>query len=101
MDCKVILSSLFLSDLREIVEYLAESAGPEVARRLGNQLLDRALEIGRHPHAGQPARQCPGVRKVLHHAYLIYYEIDEEARTVWILRAWHGARDPKTLRLKS
>ena len=43
MDYKVILSDLFLSDLQEIVEYLAEVAGLETASRIGNELLDRAL----------------------------------------------------------
>ncbi len=99
MDYKVILSDLFISDLKEIVDYLTSRAGMEVAFRVGNELLDCALETGRNPLIGQPVRQRPGARKVLRYSFLIYYDVDEARRTVEILRAWHGARDPKTLRL--
>ena len=98
MDFKVILSDLFLSDLQEIVHYLSEHAGPDTASRIGNELLDRALEAGQKPFLGQPVRQRPGARKVLRYPYLIYYDVNEARQTVEILRVWHGARDPKTLR---
>jgi plasmid stabilization system protein ParE len=97
MDFKVILSDLFVSDLKRIVDYLSDRAGPDVACRIGNELLDRALETGRNPLIGQPVKQRPGVRKVLRYSYLIYYDVDEARRIVEILRAWHGTRDPKTL----
>ena len=32
-------------------------------------------------------------------SYLIYYDVNEPHKTVEVLRAWHGIRDPKTLRL--
>jgi len=99
MDYKVILSDLFLSDLQEIVEYLAEVSGSETASRIGNELLDCALETGQRPFIGQPVKQRPGARKVLRYHYLIYYDVNEPHKTVEVLRAWHGARDPKTLRL--
>jgi plasmid stabilization system protein ParE len=99
MEYKVILSDLFLSDLQEIVEYLAEVSGSETSSRIGNELLDCALEAGKKPFVGQPVKQRPGVRKVLRYHYLIYYDVNEPHKTVEVLRAWHGARDPKTLRL--
>jgi len=99
MDSKVILTDLALCDLREIVDYLEARSGPDIANKVGNTLLDRALEIGCHPQLGHPVAQRPGVRKVLQYSYLIYYEVDEAANTVAILRMWHGARDPKTLRM--
>jgi plasmid stabilization system protein ParE len=99
MDYQVILSDLFLSDLQEIVEYLAEVSGSETASRIGNELLDCALEAGQRPFIGQPVEQRPGARKVLRYHYLIYYDVTEPHKTVEVLRAWHGARDPKTLRL--
>jgi plasmid stabilization system protein ParE len=100
MDYNVILSDLFISDLKEIVDYLAKRAGAEIAGRIGNELLDRALEIGRNPLIGQPVKHRPGARKVLRYSYLIYYDVDEARRSVEILRAWHGTRDPETLRLE-
>ena len=100
MDYKVILSDLFLSDLQEIVEYLGEVSGSEIASRIGNELLDCAVEAGAKPFLGQPVPQRPGARKVLRYHYLIYYDVKETQKTVEVLRIWHGARDPKTLRLR-
>ena len=99
MDFKVILSDRFLSDLKEIVDELSGRAGVEVAQRIGNELLDRAQEAGRNPWIGQAVKKRPGARKFLRYSYLIFYDVDETAKTVGVLRVWHGARDPKTLRL--
>ncbi len=99
MDYQVVLSDFFISDLQEIVDYLVKRADENIASRIGNELLDRALQIGRNPFIGQPVARCPGARKVLLYSYVIYYEVDEAQRIVNVLRAWHGARDPKTLRL--
>jgi plasmid stabilization system protein ParE len=99
MDYEVILSALFLSDLQKIVEYLAEVSGSETASRIGNELLNCALEAGQRPFLGQPVKQRSGARKMLRYHYLIYYDVNEPRKTVEVLRAWHGARDPKTLRL--
>ena len=99
MDYKIVLSGLFLSDLQEIVDYLNETAGAAIASRIGNELLDRALEAGESPFLGTPVKLRPGVRKVMKYSYLIYYDVHETSKTVEMLRVWHGARDPKTLRL--
>ena len=101
MDYKVVLSELFLSDLQEIVDYIAEVAGRETASRIGNELLDRALETNQRPFIGQAVKQRPGARKVLRYPYLIYYDVNEDCKRVEVLRVWHGARDPKTLRLEN
>ena len=99
MDYQVILSQFFIADLKEIVEYLNQQAGREVASRIGNELINRALDLGRNPHVGQIVKQRPGARKILRYSYRIYYDVNEAAHTVEVLRIWHGARDPKTLRL--
>jgi plasmid stabilization system protein ParE len=99
MDYEVILSDFFISDLQEIVEYITGRANGEIASRIGNELVSRALELGRNPFVGQIVKQRPGVRKILRYSYRIYYDVNEERRVVEVLRIWHGARDPKTLRL--
>jgi plasmid stabilization system protein ParE len=99
MDYQVILSDLFISDLEEIVFYLAKRANPEIAARIGNELLDRALEIGRNPFIGQIVKQRSGARKILRYSYRIYYDVNESEQKVEVLRVWHGARNPKSLRL--
>jgi plasmid stabilization system protein ParE len=99
MDYQVILSDFFIADLKEIVEYLTIRASKEVASRIGNELINRALEIGRNPFIGQIVKQRSGARKILRYSYRIYYDVNEAQRIVEVLRVWHGARDPKTLRL--
>ena len=99
MDYQVILSDLFIADLKEIVDYLTKRASVEVASRIGNELINRSLELGRNPFIGQIVRQRSGARKILRYSYRIYYDVNEAQRTVEVLRVWHGARDPKTLRL--
>lgn len=50
--------------------------------------------------ASKLVKQRPGARKVILYSYLIYYDVDDATHSVNILRAWHGARDPKTLRME-
>jgi plasmid stabilization system protein ParE len=99
MDYQVVLSNLFLSDLKEIVDYLTEQASADLAKRIGHELLDRTLDAARNPWIGTPVKKRPGCRKMIHYSYLLYYEVDETNHSVNILRAWHGARDPKSLRM--
>ncbi len=99
MDYKIVLSDLFIADLEEITTYLAKRASPEVASRIGNELIDRTLELGKNPFVGQKVRRRRGARKILRYSYRIYYDVNESERVVEVLRVWHGARDPKTLRL--
>ena len=99
MDFQVVLSDFFIADLKEIVDYLTRRAGAETGSRIGNELVDRALEIGRNPFIGQIVKDRPGARKILRYSYRIYYDVNESQKIVEVLRVWHGARDPKTLRL--
>lgn len=99
MDYKVILGDFFISDLIEIVAYIAKRADEQTAKRIGNELIDKALSLGKNPHIGQPIRVRAGARKILRYSYRIYYDVNEQQRTVEVLRVWHGARDPKSLRL--
>ncbi len=99
MDYRVVLSDFFISDLKEIVDYLTVRAGSELASRIGHELLNRAMETGHNPFIGQAVKDRPGVRKVLRYSYRIYYDVDESRQVIEVLRIWHGARDPRTLRL--
>ncbi len=98
MDFKVILSPLALADLEEIVRYIARD-DPAAAGRLGNRLLDEAESLTQLPYRGGSVRRRPGVRKLLHPPYLIFYRVNEPARSVEVLRFWHGARDERSERL--
>jgi plasmid stabilization system protein ParE len=48
---------------------------------------------------GRVVRPKPGVRRLVHGTYLIYYRVEKDPPSVRVLRFWHGARDPKTPRL--
>lgn len=80
MDYKIVLSDLFIADLEEITAYLIRQAGPGVASRIGNELLDKTLALANNPFIGQPVKRRPGARKVLRYAYCIYYDVNEEQR---------------------
>ena len=99
MDYKVILGPLALADLEQIVRYIA-SRDPAAAGRLGTRLLDQAETLCRLPHRGGPVCRRPGVRKLLLRPYLIFYRVDDAVRRVDVLRFWHGAQDPRSLRLE-
>ena len=98
MGYQVILSPLALGDLEQIVRYVAKH-DPQAAERLGNRLIDQAESLRDLPQRGSNVRSRPGVRKLLLWPYLIFYRVSEQSRSVEVLRFWHGAQDPKQLRL--
>jgi plasmid stabilization system protein ParE len=42
---------------------------------------------------GTTVSKRPGVRRIVHWPYAVYYEIDAAAYVVTILHIWHGKRD--------
>lgn len=98
MDYQVVLTAKARADLRAIAAYVARDE-PALALRFTRRLLGDAQALNRAPHRGARIRQRPGVRRIVHRPYLIYYRIEEDAAVIRILRFWHGARDPRTLRL--
>jgi toxin ParE1/3/4 len=91
MDYKVIYSPNAISDLAEIVRFVAED-DPQAALRLGKQLADDADSLGRLPHRFPTFRRRANVRKLVTGQYLILYRIVQATKVVEILRFWHGAR---------
>jgi toxin ParE1/3/4 len=91
MDYKVIYSPDAISDLAEIVRFVAQD-DPQAALRLGKQLADDADSLGRLPYRFPTFRRRANVRKLVTGQYLILYRIVQTAKVVEILRFWHGAR---------
>lgn len=58
----------------------------------------KSLRIFPHRHGN--FAKYPHIRKVSFEAYIIFYKINEETRTVEILRFWHSAQNQNRLRLK-
>jgi plasmid stabilization system protein ParE len=99
MDFKVIYQPLALDDLESIVRHVAEK-DLEAANRLGISLLDRAETLAQFPERGGNVQSRPGVKKLVHSPYLVFYRVDDDRRCVDVLRFWHGAQDPRSLRLE-
>jgi plasmid stabilization system protein ParE len=98
MGYKVGLTQAAQNDLAVAVKFLAEKS-PEAAARVGNELLDVALSLAFFPRRGEPVRRRPGMRKVSHRYYLIFYQVNEASQWVEVVRIWDGRKDPATLRL--
>ena len=91
MDFKVLFSDEALRDLSEIIDYVARD-NPEAASRLGRSLIDHSNVLQAFPYVGAFVPKRPGVRKLFHTPYKIYYRIHADRKVVEILHFWHGAR---------
>ncbi|MBI2514017.1 MAG: type II toxin-antitoxin system RelE/ParE family toxin [Opitutae bacterium] len=99
MDYKVGLSAEARNDLRAAVRFIAmEGKSPDAALRLGNELLDAALSLALFPRRGAPVRRRPGMRKLSHRHWLVFYQVNEVTHWVEIVRIWDGRKDPEALR---
>jgi len=86
------------ADLGAAVRFIAEKK-PEAAERIGHELLDAALTLTMFPRRGAAVRRRPGLRKLTHRHYLIFYQVNDASQWVEIVRIWDGRQDPTTLRL--
>ena len=98
MGWRVILTDKADGDLEAVVTFLARFS-PEAAERIGLELVELIFSLDQLPHRGAPVRKRPGLRKLSHRYYLIYYRINESARLVQIVRIWDGRKDPGSLAL--
>ena len=65
MDFKVFISDQALSDLSEIIEYVARD-NPLAASRLGRCLIDHLKILHAFPYVGELVPKRAGVRKLFH-----------------------------------
>ena len=86
------------ADLGAVVRFLAGQS-PEAAARIGHELLDAALTLTVFPRRGAPVRRRPGLRKLTHRHFLIFYQVNETAAQVEVVRIWDGRQNPASLRL--
>ncbi len=96
---QVVVTPKAQADLDGITEYIARN-NSTAAANFGLQLIERAHSLAPHPQIGTEVRNRPGIRHVVHYPYSILYRIDDLAGEVQILRFWHGAQNPKKLRLE-
>ena len=81
-----------------MVRFLAEKS-PEAADRIGHELLDAALTLAVFPRRGSPVRRRPGLRKLTNRHFLIFYQVNETAQWVEVVRIWDGRQNPASLRI--
>ncbi len=98
MDYRVGLTETARDDLGAVVRFLAAQS-PEAAARIGHEILDTALALSLLPYRGAPLRRRPGLRKLSHRHWLIFYQVNESARWVEVVRIWDGRQHPATLQL--
>jgi plasmid stabilization system protein ParE len=98
MGYKVGLSEAARDDLGAVVRFLAQKS-PQSASNIGNEILDVALSLSIMPRRGTRVRKRPGLRKLSHRYYLIFYQVNEAEQWVEVVRIWDGRQDPNTLSL--
>jgi len=91
MDCKVLIADSALTDLKGIVEFVAQD-NRDAAIRLGEKLIAHALSLATMPDRFPFHDKRRGIRKMTLPPFLIFYICDEAASVVNILHFWHGAR---------
>jgi plasmid stabilization system protein ParE len=73
---------------------------PPAAVSLGHALLDAAEALAFLPYRGPAMRGRPQFRKLAHPPHhVIIYQVNEQSRTVEILRFWDARQNPGRLQL--
>jgi plasmid stabilization system protein ParE len=99
MEFRVSLTPKAEKDLQQIGFYIART-DVRTAYRFCDELVFAAETLRTFPDRHGSFVKRPNIRKVPYQAYLIFYKIDEAAKTVEILRFWHSARSQRHLRLR-
>lgn len=93
MDYRILYTERALSDLAEIIGYIAKDDA-EAALRFGNSLLDHIDLLTRFPRIGGIIRKRSRVRKLLHSPILVYYRVNDATHLIEVLHLRHAARKP-------
>ena len=79
-------------DLTRIALLIAAD-NPRAARRLVERIREHCAHLQRFPQMGpRRADIRADIRALSHGTYVIYYQHDERADVVRVLRIWHGRR---------
>lgn len=102
MAARIIWAPSALTDLRSIVRRISRD-NPAAARRLGQQIIERAERLTTFPEKGRVIAkfQNPDIRETILGSYRIAYRLrrSDSDLKVEIARIWHGARDEENLSL--
>ena len=95
---RVTLSEQAEIDLERAVAFIAQS-NVAAAERIGLEIVEVIFTLDMLPARGNPVKGRPGLRKAMHHPYVIIYRLHEAARLVEIVRVWDGRLNPADLDL--
>ena len=94
---RVVFATRAIHDLGDIVRFQAKLNATH-AERLGYALFDDAMSLATLPRRGVSVPERPGYRRIFHPRwFLIFYQVNETAQTVTIVRIWDARNDPKLL----
>jgi len=95
VDFKLIWSESAIEDLGGIVRFISLREGPDVARKVGFGIYERAQILVQHPEAGPilPEKEYAQWRKLIFRSWKIAYRIDRQAKAVYVIRVWHSAQE--------
>ena len=99
MDYRVIIAKPALGDLGAIARFIVQSpnGNPATALKIGEELIALSESLATLPYRGTAVRRRPGLRKLSHRYYLIFYQVTETTRLVEIVRIWDGRQNPSGL----
>jgi plasmid stabilization system protein ParE len=95
---RVALSETADADLESVVAFIARK-NPSSAERIGGELADLIFSLDHFPYRGKAVSKRPGLRKLVHSHYLIFYQVNEAQQWVEVVRIWDGRQHPDTLSL--
>ena len=93
MAFRIVWSEIALTDLRELVHYIARD-DRQVAKRFGDLIVAKVESLQTFPRMGRivPEYRDDRLRELIITPYRIVFETDDSAMTLSVLRIWHGAR---------
>jgi plasmid stabilization system protein ParE len=93
MAFQIVWSEIALSDLRDLVRYIARD-DRQVAGRFGDLIVSKVESLQSFPRIGRivPEYREECLRELIVPPYRIVFEIDDDAMKLSILRIWHAAR---------
>ena len=93
MAFQIVWSEIALSDLRDLVRYIARD-DRQVARRFGDLIVSKVESLQSFPRIGRivPEYREECLRELIVPPSPLVFEIDDDAMKLSILRIWHAAR---------
>ncbi len=97
MNYKVEVTSLAKQDTRDYAHFIRDQRAPEAAIRWLNDLQEGIASLASMPERfakiAESDRLRTEYRQFMYFSHRVVYRIEEELKTVYIIRVYHGARN--------